>query len=93
MLGQFDPNWLPTLARALTGFTGLAFCQQSEVKCRQGRDEYYTELRGKVRRMYSPCRLYNYRIKGKAPGLHQSTLPRADHKKTWVIHSAKCVKI
>lgn len=47
MLGQFNPNWLPTLAWALRGFTGLAFCQQSEVKGREGRDGYYIRLKGK----------------------------------------------
>lgn len=47
MLGQFNPNQLPTLAWALTGFTGLAFCQQSEVKGREGRDGHYTGLQGK----------------------------------------------
>lgn len=32
MLGQFNPNQLPTLAWALIGFTGLAFCQRSKVE-------------------------------------------------------------
>lgn len=36
MLDQFIPNWSPTLEWALTGFTGLAFCQRSEVKSREG---------------------------------------------------------
>lgn len=48
MLDQFDPNQLPTLAWDLIGFTGLAFCQQSEVKGREGRDKYYVMFQGKV---------------------------------------------
>lgn len=48
MLGQFDSNWLPTLALALTGFTGLAFCQQPEVTGREGRDEYHIRLHSSI---------------------------------------------
>lgn len=47
MLNQFNPNQLPTLAWALIGFTGLAFCQQSEVRSTEGRNEYYTWLQCK----------------------------------------------
>lgn len=47
MLGHFESNWLPTLAWALTCFTGLAFCQRLEVKGREGRDGHYTELQGR----------------------------------------------
>lgn len=55
MLGQFESNWLPTLAWALTGFTGLAFCQQLEVKGREGRDGHYTELQGIQIQVHTEC--------------------------------------
>lgn len=42
MLNWFNPNQLPTLAWALIGFIGLAFCQQSEVRGREARNEFYT---------------------------------------------------
>lgn len=61
MLDHFKFSWLPTLAWNLTGFTGLAFCQQSKVNVeKEGKD--ITQGYGYTHN--SMCRLCNYEIMG-----------------------------
>lgn len=75
MLGQFNSNWLPTLAWALTGFL-----QRSQVKGREGRDGHYTGLRGSY--AYSTCKLHNYDIKDFFTGIVDYI--NLHYSKTWV---------
>lgn len=54
---SFNPSQHPTFAWALKGFTGLAFCQWSMVKSRQG-DKCYIGPQGKRIKFMHTAKLY-----------------------------------